>query len=381
MNGNYNSDPATQFIGTLDNKDISFRTNNLERFRIKSGGKISMSTFSGSGSKIVYADSLGVLRSFSFLLSTCLPQSPIIAWQANPTTPEKVFACGIDFGIGTDSPREKLEVKGTVLVTSWDNSLSNMTDYLQLKHDGVNSRIESFGAGDLLLNNGNPRNVKVNLGSGSGYFETGNNTYLATESGNVGIGTYTSQAALQIGDRFTFHNGNNKVIGYNYYSDGTYDKKLVTDETAVLFFQSDGGISFRTSPVGNQGDNISWTEAMNINNIGDVGIGSLPEPNFKLAVCGGIFTDRVKVVSSWCDFVFADDYDLKPLSEVKSFIERNKHLPEIPSESEIAENGLDLGEMSKLQMQKIEELYLHIIKQEEMINELMNILKENNLLK
>lgn len=130
MYGNYNSNPTFQFIGSIDNKDVSFRTNNIERFRIKSDGKISMSTFSGTGSKIVYADSLGVLKSFSFLLSTCLPQSPIFPWQANPATPEKVFACGIDFGIGTDSPREKLEVKGTVLVTSWDNSLSSMTDYL-----------------------------------------------------------------------------------------------------------------------------------------------------------------------------------------------------------------------------------------------------------
>jgi hypothetical protein len=65
--------------------------------------------------------------------------------------------------------------------------------------------------------------------------------------------------------------------------------------------------------------------------------------------------------SEWSDFVFDENYELMPLHEVETFINEKKHLPQIPKENEIFDNGLDIGEMQKLQMQKIEELTLYII--------------------
>jgi len=79
------------------------------------------------------------------------------------------------------------------------------------------------------------------------------------------------------------------------------------------------------------------------------------------------------------DFVFDDDYTLRPLSDVEQFIKANKHLPGIPSEQTVKEEGLNLGEMDALLLQKIEELTLYIIEmnkkieeQEKKINELTN---------
>lgn len=90
---------------------------------------------------------------------------------------------------------------------------------------------------------------------------------------------------------------------------------------------------------------------------------SFPSDNsYKLAVGGGIMAEEVLVqLQPWPDYVFADQYSLKPLNEVEQYISQEKHLPGVSSAKEVAENGLNLGEMQKMQMEKIEELYLYMI--------------------
>tara|TARA_B110000090_G_scaffold69724_1_gene79721 strand:- start:1059 stop:1625 length:567 start_codon:yes stop_codon:yes gene_type:complete len=73
----------------------------------------------------------------------------------------------------------------------------------------------------------------------------------------------------------------------------------------------------------------------------------------------------------WADFVFDKEYILPSLNDVEAFIAENKHLPDMPSEAEVLENGLDLGEMQALQQQKIEELTLYIIQQQKQIDQLL----------
>jgi len=90
-------------------------------------------------------------------------------------------------------------------------------------------------------------------------------------------------------------------------------------------------------------------------------------------------------LADWADHVFAKDYNLMSLKDIKKFIENNGHLPEVPSEKELETTGLDLGEMQKIQMQKIEELTLHLISMSEQMEEMQNRLNEleaeNNALK
>ena len=105
---------------------------------------------------------------------------------------------------------------------------------------------------------------------------------------------------------------------------------------------------------------------------GRVGIGTL-SPKYLLDVNGtfrsnellvsGIIKAReVKIeINAGADFVFSSDYNLKPLSEVESFVKKNKHLPEIPSEKEMIENGINVNEMQIKLLQKIEELTLYVI--------------------
>ena len=109
-----------------------------------------------------------------------------------------------------------------------------------------------------------------------------------------------------------------------------------------------------------------------------VGIGT-NSPDTELAVNGVIHSKEVKVdLNNWPDFVFKNNYDLRSLEELESFILKNKHLPEIPSEVEAIENGISLGEMNFKLLQKIEELTLYTIEQEKRLN---NIESKNEKLK
>lgn len=71
----------------------------------------------------------------------------------------------------------------------------------------------------------------------------------------------------------------------------------------------------------------------------------------------------------WPDYVFSTNYNLRPLSEVESFIRKNNHLPDVPSEKQIAEQGgANLGEMNTVLLRKIEELTLYTIEQQKAID-------------
>ncbi|MES2798211.1 MAG: hypothetical protein V4683_19740 [Bacteroidota bacterium] len=114
-----------------------------------------------------------------------------------------------------------------------------------------------------------------------------------------------------------------------------------------------------------------------INNIpnGKVGIGRYPSI-YNLEVNGTIKSNEVIVESGWADYVFEENYKLKSLKEVASFITKNKHLPDVPSAKEIQENGAKLSEITTKMMAKIEELTLYLIKQEAEIESLKKIIFE-----
>jgi hypothetical protein len=100
---------------------------------------------------------------------------------------------------------------------------------------------------------------------------------------------------------------------------------------------------------------------------------------YQLFVKEGIRTEKVKVdipTGVWADYVFAPTYRLRPLSEVEKFIQTNRHLPDVPSAKELETNGLDLAEMHRIQMQKIEELTLYLLELKKENEELQKQLKE-----
>jgi hypothetical protein len=84
---------------------------------------------------------------------------------------------------------------------------------------------------------------------------------------------------------------------------------------------------------------------------------------YTLAVGGKAIAEAVTVQlqGAWPDYVFKKDYTLPLLTDVKTYIDQNQHLPEIPSAQQIEKDGVNLGEMNKLLLKKVEELTLYLI--------------------
>jgi hypothetical protein len=106
--------------------------------------------------------------------------------------------------------------------------------------------------------------------------------------------------------------------------------------------------------------------ALTVNSTSQVIIGNTTTPGgYKLYVEQGILTEKVKVAvktgANWADHVFAPEYKLKSISEVDAFIKINKHLPGVPSATEMVKEGLDVAAMDAKLLEKIEELTLYVI--------------------
>jgi hypothetical protein len=105
-------------------------------------------------------------------------------------------------------------------------------------------------------------------------------------------------------------------------------------------------------------------DRMTIASNGNVGIGTSAVTGARLAVAGQVLATQVKVQAqaNWPDYVFEENYNLMSIDELGKFIKTEKHLPGIPSacELEIAE-GVELGEMQRLTIEKVEELTLYIL--------------------
>lgn len=106
---------------------------------------------------------------------------------------------------------------------------------------------------------------------------------------------------------------------------------------------------------------------------GGVGIGTSTIPSgYRFAVKGGMIAEGLKLDLQmvWPDYVFSDDYKLRDLTSLQIYINKNKHLPGIPTEAEVAKDGIDVGEINVKLLEKIEELSLYVIQMEERIRKL-----------
>ncbi|MDP2386905.1 MAG: tail fiber domain-containing protein [Bacteroidota bacterium] len=120
-----------------------------------------------------------------------------------------------------------------------------------------------------------------------GFTTNGTERMRVHSNGCVGIGTTSPQEFFQLGDRFTFHNGATKYLGYNSYYDAgaSTNKRLVADYASSIAFGS-GDIYFNIAASSTAGSSITFTDALHIKNDGKIGIDNA-YPGYKLDVANG----------------------------------------------------------------------------------------------
>lgn len=279
-------------------------------------------------------------------------------------------------GVGTTSPQQQMHINGNTLISGSGKALLFATS--------ASTTDGNFG-------------IKY-TGSGLNFYIPNNTNYLMyiKNNGYVGIGTSSPTEKLEV-------SGNAKAT--NVTATSAVQSSTLT-VTGNVTFNSLAGSSSKILTVGSNGllssadmsevgdgmGNHIATTNLNLNgkNIvgatngtggiyvaqnGNVRIGAgTANPTKALEVNGAIRSKEVLVeVANWSDFVFDKDYDLRTLKEVESYIKENGHLPDVPSAEEVKTNGVEVGEMNAILLQKIEELTLYIIELEKKIEKLNGI--------
>lgn len=196
--------------------------------------------------------------------------------------------------------------------------------------------------------------------------------------GNTGLGTTLPNAKLDVHGNFDL-NGNEFYLYGNPQipekMDSTEDAPLDafrmyrhrslskdgTEQNSIFFEKTNSSEKNGAIIFGNKMDGI-MKPALTIFDNGHVGIGTM-YPTATLTINGGVTSEELEIIEDVpeADYVFEDDYNLRSLEEVETYIQENKHLPDVPSAQEFKENGYKVGEMDNLLLQKVEELTLYLI--------------------
>ncbi|KAF2520101.1 hypothetical protein E0W68_02445 [Flavobacterium salilacus subsp. salilacus] len=213
-------------------------------------------------------------------------------------------------------------------------------------------------------------NENVFIGSLAGEESSDNskNVFIGFSAARYNNGVNNTIIGYKAG--FYNNNGNNIFLGYNAGYNETGGNKLYianSDTPTPLIW----------------GDFLS--QLLKFNGKVGIGMGTMAFPttassynvsSYKLIVNGGILAKEVRVSTNWADYVFEDDYKLPSLEEIECYIEENGHLPNVPSAKEVEEQGIEVGEMAKIQQEKIEELTLYIIGQNKQLEKQGEEIKE-----
>lgn len=209
---------------------------------------------------------------------------------------------------------------------------------------------------------GNPEDVDFGTGGGnlSGKLHLtiqGAPRATIDASGNMGIGTITPSAKLHVA-------GSVKIDGANVLEFGAGLAKEVSAGKIGYGTFTPGSLEIIGAGTNTTNRRIKFWNEGGAEFTSNVMIGTAtPATGYKLSVNGKIMCEELKVLlrGSWPDFVFNNNYQPMDLLELESYINVNKHLPGIEPATKLEKDGVEIGEMQRLMMQKIEELTLYVI--------------------
>lgn len=338
--------------------------------------------------------------------------------NAQVTTPSNTVTATAYIGSGATSNFDVLFKRNNVaagkLATTFTNFGLNSNATPNSVAFGVNAGQFSSGTGfNTYIGHGAGKGQSVgalNSGISNTYigFESGLNTttgssnifvgtmagkYITTGSANVLIGAGCADAMNSgIGNVFlgdstgNDNNGNfNIFIGYDAGSEAVGSSNIFIGNNTGYSTSGDKKLIIENSDAGNPliygdfaADQLKFHGKVGIGGNSATAFGNFPllsgnvnVSSYNLFVKGGILTDEVRVSTTWADYVFAKNYKLPSLADVERHIQEKGHLINVPSAQEVEHDGIELGEMAKIQQEKIEELTLYIIEQNK-INQAQN---------
>jgi hypothetical protein len=364
LDGNANA-TGSSFLGTTNLVDLVLKSNNYEALRITKAGIQYFTSPQGYGTYFKTTSDIGNIVTLS-----CDPTFPngnpkiAINFRAGPT------ATSTDLGMLSAKKLEGVKL----------TSLEGPTEIVSKEYEIV------LNSGNGFLTQQQQKNVVIrsgNIGIGLAQFEipqarlhikslTPNTSGIKLNdlNSNSPVTTVADNLLSKASGGGSIQAGNNVTINGAGTTASPYIINANLPNAPI--------VNWTASTVGS--DNITNT------NTGGVVIGSglqvLPS-GYKLYVENGILTEKVKVVLkssvNWADYVFNKEYTLKPLAEVEQFVTTNKHLPGVPSATQLVnEGGVDVAQMLSKQMEKIEELTLYLIELNKKVEKLE---KENATIK
>ena len=262
-------------------------------------------------------------------------------------------------GVGTTSPNTKLEVVDPTNAQVCIYSTSNNTAKMFVKN-----ALYSYG---LSIDGNAQTNSQVN-GHLIGNVNTTPNEAIITWDGlgNILLGDKTLNTQVNTGSKLNVKSELNKLAAnfisnhnasYGYNTLFTVNQNLTK---AIAVQNTATGPAIETFRVFGNGQTQIGIKSQNT-----------IHSDALLNVYGKMVSTACYIrTTDWADYVFAKDYKLPNLYDVEKYYIANKHLPEIPSEKEVLENGIDVAEMNKLLLKKIEEMTILMVKQQKQIDAL-----------
>jgi hypothetical protein len=169
----------------------------------------------------------------------------------------------------------------------------------------------------------------------------------------------------------TFDGIHNKVY-FGSYSNYAIGSPELNSMARLNIQGTDNGLLIKSTISGKYGISISLKDATD-NAINVYSVAAPSTVNFRVKTNGEVFARKyTTTLSNIPDYVFDPNYNLMEITQLRNYLLVNKHLPNIPSANEYEKRGVDLGEMNRLLLEKVEELTLYILQLETRINKIEN---------